>query len=79
MWLFGPVTWRWGDRGNRNSITVFGAFLTFPLAAWNVWTWNKGHDLERGETSTEISGKQLEPSPERVRDFPETGGRGGDR
>lgn len=50
FWFFGPVTWRWGGNGNpRSSVTVFGAFLTLPLLAWNGW--NAWSALGRGEGS----------------------------
>lgn len=42
FWFFGPVTWRWGGGGGkkpRGSVTVFGAFITLPLAAWNLYRW----------------------------------------
>ena len=40
FWFFGPVTWSWGgEKGKRprGRVMVFGAFLSFPLAAWNVY------------------------------------------
>lgn len=71
FWFFGPVTWRWGGNGNsRSSVTVFGAFLTLPLLAWNGW-----NALGRGEGSHRGTPGRLEGPSESVGNFsaPEEG------
>ena len=54
FWFFGPFSWSWGGgRGERprGRVVVFGAVLTLPLAAWNIWRWNQ-HSTQSSPKTT---------------------------
>jgi hypothetical protein len=63
FWFFGPFSWNWGGGGGerpRGRVVVFGAVLTLPLAAWNVWQWSN-----HGRTRRFPPSASSPPSPPR--------------